>query len=82
MNDTMQALKELVQKLKTERDELRLQLKLSSMEFQDHWDVAEIKWNRLEQKMEDLSQESVEAARRLAHELAETYRNMRNSVKR
>jgi predicted nucleic acid-binding Zn-ribbon protein len=82
MTDTKQALKEYVQKLKTERDELRLKLKLSNMEFRDHWDAAEIKWNRLEQKMEDLSHESMESSRAVAHELAEMYRNMRDVIKR
>ena len=40
MGDAKQTLKEYVQKLKTERDELRLKLKLSNMEFRDHWDNA------------------------------------------
>lgn len=79
MNDATEALKETVKKLKTERDELRLQLKLSSMEFRAQWEIAETKWSALEQKLADVSHESVEAARRVAHELAETYRTMRNT---
>lgn len=82
MDDVKDTLKELVQKLKTERDELQVQLKLSSMEFRDHWDTAEVKWNHLEQKMADLSHESADATRSIAHELGEMYRNMRNIIKR
>ena len=82
MDDVKDSVKELAQKLKTERDELQVQLKLSSMEFRDHWNAAEVKWNRLEQKMADLSHESADATRTVANELAETYRTLRDIVKR
>lgn len=42
----------LVNRLKTERDELRLQLHLAKEDLADDWDRIEAKWDTLERKFD------------------------------
>ena len=46
---------EMVEKLKVERDELRVKLHLAKMEASDEWQELEHKWSKLEVKAKDLA---------------------------
>ena len=82
MNDISDSLEDLVETLKKERDELRVQLKLARMDFSDQWDAAEVKWRNLEDKLEDVGHETAKSGQLIAHELAEAYRRMRDTIKK
>lgn len=82
MNDVTDSLHDLVKTLKRERDELRVQLKLARMDFGDQWDAAETKWKHLEDKLEDVGHETAKSGQLIAHEIAEAYRRMRDTIKK
>ena len=44
-------LKSVIDKLRTERDELRVQIHLASMEAKQEWDELEKKWDAFEQRL-------------------------------
>jgi hypothetical protein len=81
MSEWTDASNELLQSLKRERDELRLELKLASMEFRDQWNAAEKKWQHLERKAEGVGLEAAASIDEIAHEIARSYRRMRDIVK-
>ena len=88
MNDISDKLEDLAATLKTERDQLRLQLHLLKAEAKDEWDEAEEKWHRLEPRLQKLkkglteSGEDIGAATgQLAEEIAHAYRRLRDSVR-
>ena len=81
MNDVTDSLQDLVETLKRERDELRLQLKLARMDFSDQWDAAEVKWRNLEDKLQDVGHQTANSGKLIAHEIAEAYRRMRDTIK-
>lgn len=55
MSELTHRLHEELEKLKTHRDELRVQLDLGKMEARDAWHELEGKWNDLESKMAELA---------------------------
>jgi predicted nucleic acid-binding Zn-ribbon protein len=79
---------DLVQRLKTERDELRVKAHLAKLEAEQEWQSMESKWADLEQRIEQIGDEAketgesfVEASERLARDLAEAFRNFRRNLK-
>jgi hypothetical protein len=81
-------LRRLLEKLKKEREELRLQVHLMKEEAKDEWTVVEVKLDNLELKLEHLKEgtrESAEdvgsAASLVAEEIREAYERIRNSLK-
>lgn len=76
--------REIMAKLRQERDELKLELHLGKAELKDEWQALERKWERLEGRVEGAAGEAREASREvgaafgvLADELGEAYRRIR-----
>ena len=65
-------LRELQQKLRTERDELKLQAHLFKAEMRDEWENVEEKWQHFESRMS----EKKKAADRAKDEIARTLSTM------
>lgn len=73
----------LVEKLKTERDELKLKLHLGSMEVKEEFEEAEKTWYNLKLKASEITDEAVETseeyvdkARVVGEELREAYKRI------
>lgn len=80
-------LRELQQKLRTERDELKLKAHLLKAEMRDEWETVEEKWqhfeSRMSQKKQAADRAKDEVARTLSKmgdEIKAAYRRIRNSI--
>ena len=78
---------ELLNTLKTQRDELNVKMHLASMEVRDEWQVVEDKWEHLQSKGAQLEKEAGGAAHEvgeaisiLGHEIKEGYKRIRNII--
>jgi hypothetical protein len=76
------------QELKTQRDELRLQMHLAKSELKDEWEALEKKWPEAESKLEKFADEVEESAEGLkdsliviGSELKDTYHRIRTRLK-
>ncbi len=58
---------DLWEKLKTERDELRVQMHLAKAEIKDEWAELEQKWQDLENKAKHLQDEAKETSAEIKH---------------
>ena len=74
----------VMEKLRQERDELRLKMHLGKAELKEEWEALERKWEHLEGRMSGVAGEAREASREvgaafgvLADELGEAYRRIR-----
>ena len=83
----MQDLHELVEKLKQERDELRVRAHLASAEVKDEWEEAQQKLSHLEARAEKVGGEARDAAsdvgdalHLLADEIRNAFRRVRKSM--
>lgn len=79
----------LIQKLKTERDELNLQLHLAKAEVLEEWELMEHKWHQFQSKAAQVgdatlgaSKEVNEAAHLLGSEVKAGYQRIREAIKR
>jgi hypothetical protein len=75
---------QVMEKLRQERDELRLKMHLGKAELKEEWEALEHKWEHLEGRMAGVAGEAREASREvgaafgvLADELGEAYRRIR-----
>lgn len=73
----------LVERLKTERDELKLKMHLGSLEIKEEFEEAEKKWNQLKNKASAIADDAVETsdeyigkARVVGEELKKTYQRL------
>lgn len=73
----------LVEKLKTERDEINLKIHLASMEAKEEFAEAEKKWGQIRGKAAEIADDAVETseeyiakAKIVGEELKETYRRI------
>ncbi len=57
MSDTQEQWQALVDRLRQERDELRLRLHLGTAEARDEWDKVEAKWAEVEARMPQVKAE-------------------------
>ncbi|RME35055.1 MAG: hypothetical protein D6786_03090 [Gammaproteobacteria bacterium] len=77
-------LDKLLEKVKEERDELRVRMHLASLELKEEWDRIEKQWQQFESRTEGALREATEsaseAANRLGEELRETYRSFREKL--
>lgn len=78
---------DVLDKLKTERDELKLRAHLMKAEIHDEFEALEGKWEHLESnvgRLKEASQESAgeigAAVKQLTEELAAGYRRVKKSV--
>jgi DNA repair exonuclease SbcCD ATPase subunit len=53
-------IEEFWEKLKTQRDEMRVQAHLARAEFRDEWEELEQKWQKAEQAFDRLQDQAVE----------------------
>lgn len=75
-----QDFEKLIEKLKTERDEISLKLHLASMEAKEEFEAAESQWHQIRQKATEIADDTVETsdeyiakARIIGEELKEAY---------
>jgi len=75
---------QVMEKLRQERDELRLKMHLGKAELKEEWEALERKWEHLEGRVAGVAGEAREASREvgaafgvLADELGEAYRRIR-----
>ena len=87
MSDLDDRLEEIVGKLKTERDELRVQLHLLAAEAKDEWEEVEKRWEHLESRMKrvgdaaaDAGDDVAAAGKQLAEEIGSAYQRIRKSL--
>jgi len=73
----------LVEKLKSERDNLNLKVHLASMDAKDELKEAEEKWNQVKEKAAEIADDAVETseeyiakAKIIGEELKETYKRI------
>jgi hypothetical protein len=70
----------LLAKLKTERDEINLNLHLASMEVKQEFDEAEQKWNQFKTELVDesaeVSEDLLAKAKVVGEELKDTYQRI------
>lgn len=84
MSDAEEGLQSLADRLRQERDQLRVQLNLARKEAKDEWDHLEQKWDELRGRMKVVAEEAGEvkedssaAAAKLAAELRDGYQRIR-----
>lgn len=82
--DIQKEFSELVETLKTERDEIKLKLHLASMEAKEEFETLDDKWDLVTQKAAemaddaaDISEEAIAKAKEAGEELKETYQKIR-----
>lgn len=75
------------EKLKTQRDELRVQAHLARAEFRDEWEELEEKWQKTEQAIDRLQDQAVEttaemqnSARVVMEEIGKAYDRIRQRL--
>ncbi|MFT5702446.1 MAG: hypothetical protein ACI8ZB_005366 [Desulforhopalus sp.] len=75
-----ESFKKLVEKLKTDRDEINLKIHLASMEAREEFEEAEKKWHQVKAKASDIADDAVETSEEyiakskiVGEELKETY---------
>ena len=79
---------DVVEKLKTQRDELRVQAHLMKADIKEEFDTLEDKWDHLESRMAQVKKASKAsagevgaAAEQLVEELGAAYRRIRASLR-
>jgi hypothetical protein len=87
MEPSKERLADAVAKLKQERDELRLKVRLGTMEAKDEWKELEAKWRTLEARLSDTKDGAMEKAQGaregvgvIAEELRAAYRRIRERL--
>lgn len=87
MSEVTTHLDDVVARLKTERDELRVQMHLAREELKDEWQEMERHWVELERKLAAAEDEALEgsadvavAARSLVNEIQTLYRRIKTKV--
>lgn len=76
-----ESLKEMLQSLKQDRDELRVKVELAKMEAREDWQEVEEKWHNFEQKIKGVGEESIHSAEKIGQEISEAYQRIRKTLK-
>ncbi len=86
--DLKEEFEKLLERLKTERDEIQLKLHLASMDARQEFDEAEKKWGQMKTKAAEIkddavvtSEEYIAKAKIVGEELKETYHRIANRIK-
>ena len=86
-DDIKHKYQDMIQSVKTERDELRVKMHLANLEVQEEWAVVEKKWDQFKHKTGELegaasesSHELGEALSILGDELKQSYRRFKSVV--
>lgn len=87
-DDLKDKAEQLVDRLKHERDELRVRLHLLKADLLDEWEEVESKWEHVETRLEHLRADAKNSAEdigtalgQLGEEIAHAYRRFRDSLK-
>ena len=87
MSDLGDKMDELLSSLKTERDELRVQLHLLKAEAKEEWEEVEEHWEHLEARLKKAAESASEssddiaaAGKQLAEEIGGAYKRIRKSL--
>ncbi|MCW9028508.1 MAG: hypothetical protein OQJ80_06210 [Kangiella sp.] len=80
--------KKLYEKLKTQRDELKVQAHLAKAELRDKWHETEHEWQRFEAKAKTIGKGAEKASEDigkgftlLGHQLQEAYKDLKQAFK-
>jgi hypothetical protein len=73
---------EILEELRTTRDELRLQMRLGGAEVRDEWEVLEKKWERFRAKAGQIGEATGEAAEDVGGALGQVGEELRKGYKR
>lgn len=75
------------EKLKAQRDEMKVQAHLARAEFRDEWDEVEKKWQKAEQKLNSVQDQAIEttaemqrSAKVVMEEIASTYQRIKERL--
>ena len=75
------------EKLKAQRDEMKVQAHLARAEFRDEWDEVEKKWHKAEQKLHHVQDQAIEttaemqrSAKVVMEEIASTYQRIKERL--
>lgn len=87
-DDQETRLNKMVERLRQERDELRVRAHLLKAELRDEWDEVEGKWEHVESRLEHLAKNAKDsgedigaALSQVGEEIARAYRRMRDALK-
>lgn len=88
MKSPKSELEELVDALRQQRDELRVQMHLAKAEARDEWDELEKRWEALEARLPELQKAAADSAGDIgaglalvADEIGNAYRRLRDALK-
>ena len=80
-------IEDLWERLKTERDDMRVQAHLARAEFRDEWEKLEQKWQKAEQAFDRLQDQAVEttaemqrSAKVVMEEIGNAYERIRQRL--
>ncbi|MDH5633857.1 MAG: hypothetical protein OEZ10_12800 [Gammaproteobacteria bacterium] len=80
-------IQDTVEKLKTQRDELIVQINLAKAETRDEWEKMEKRWHEIDQKIKTVGKEAREASEDvvsalglLADEVADAYKRIKSQL--
>ena len=73
---------ELLAKLRRQRDELRVQLHLASLETKEEWEVLEGKWAHLNSKLKQITDEVKHSGREVGHSLGQIGREIESGYQK
>jgi DNA repair exonuclease SbcCD ATPase subunit len=75
------------EKLKTQRDEMKVQAHLARAEFRDEWNEVEEKWQKAEQALNRVQDQAIEttaemqkSAKVIMEEIASTYERIKQRL--
>ena len=75
------------EKLKTQRDEMKVQAHLARAEFRDEWNEVEEKWQKAEQALNRMQDQAIEttaemqkSAKVIMEEIASTYERIKQRL--
>ncbi len=88
MSAMQDELKQLMSRLRVQRDELRVKSHLLKLDLQDEWEAMERKWEQLNQKLQRAEKEGAEAsheigaaAKLLGEEIKAAYERVSKQLK-
>lgn len=72
-----QKAKDIIESLKTQRDELSVKIHLANMEVREEWEIVEHKWEHLQSKGAQIKKEVGNSA----HEIGDAISNLADEIK-
>ncbi|QBQ53492.1 hypothetical protein [Nitrosococcus wardiae] len=83
MRDDKDALEELLDSLKQQRDELRVQMHLAKLEAQEEWEEIEKRWDHeVKPKLDAVRDDTLESSKNIFNSLRSIAEEIENGYKR